>query len=195
MTQFPRNHLAFETQLRTVLDMLPIASAASRQIRARRNPPLVARADNFLDLCDRVVAALRNCRDLEPVSDDGMRAHHGLSAAMSHSERPERHRADFDFHLCAFKCICPMAPTPRTGSPIPPPRLIMSRGRGVAPIISTRLSCDADAGVFLAIETELRELIDRNLPPDSARRVAAFAERFFPPEPADNPPPLPAHPR
>jgi glutamate dehydrogenase len=31
----------------------------------------------------------------------------------------------------------------------------------------------------LAIETELRELIDRNLPPDSAGRVAAFAERMF----------------
>ncbi len=32
---------------------------------------------------------------------------------------------------------------------------------------------------FLAIETELSELIDKNLPPDSARRVAAFAERLF----------------
>ena len=31
----------------------------------------------------------------------------------------------------------------------------------------------------MAIETELRELIDKNLPPDSARRVASFAERLF----------------
>jgi glutamate dehydrogenase len=31
----------------------------------------------------------------------------------------------------------------------------------------------------VAIESELRELIDKNLPPDSARRVAAFAERLF----------------
>src|SRR5258708_31040505 len=39
---------------------------------------------------------------------------------------------------------------------------------------------------FLAIETELRELIDKNLPPDSARRVAAFAERLFARESADS---------
>ena len=37
----------------------------------------------------------------------------------------------------------------------------------------------------MAIETELRELIDRNLPPDSAGRVAAFAERLFARETAD----------
>ena len=38
----------------------------------------------------------------------------------------------------------------------------------------------------MAIETELRELIERNLPADSARRVAAFAERLFARESADN---------
>jgi glutamate dehydrogenase len=37
----------------------------------------------------------------------------------------------------------------------------------------------------LAIETELRELIDRNLPADSAPIVAAFAERLFARESAD----------
>ncbi len=41
-------------------------------------------------------------------------------------------------------------------------------------------------GDALAIETELRDLIDRNLPADSARRVAAFAERLFARESADN---------
>ncbi len=38
----------------------------------------------------------------------------------------------------------------------------------------------------MAIETELRELIDRNLPADSARLVAAFAERLFARDSADN---------
>ncbi len=38
----------------------------------------------------------------------------------------------------------------------------------------------------MAIETELRELIDKNLPPDSAGRVAAFAERLFARESADS---------
>jgi glutamate dehydrogenase len=38
----------------------------------------------------------------------------------------------------------------------------------------------------LPIETELRELIDRNLPPGSAPVVSAFAERLFTRESADN---------
>jgi glutamate dehydrogenase len=38
----------------------------------------------------------------------------------------------------------------------------------------------------LAIETELRDLIDRNLPADSAPQVAAFAARLFARESADN---------
>ncbi len=38
----------------------------------------------------------------------------------------------------------------------------------------------------MPIETELRELIDRNLPTDSAGRVAAFAERLFARESPDN---------
>jgi len=38
----------------------------------------------------------------------------------------------------------------------------------------------------LAIETELRELIDRNLPADSAPLVSAFAERLFARDSADN---------
>ncbi len=38
----------------------------------------------------------------------------------------------------------------------------------------------------MAIETELRELIDRNLPADSARRVAVFAERLFARESPDH---------
>ncbi|HEY6300261.1 MAG TPA: NAD-glutamate dehydrogenase domain-containing protein, partial [Candidatus Binatus sp.] len=41
-------------------------------------------------------------------------------------------------------------------------------------------------GDTLAIETELRELIDRNLPADSAPAVAAFAARLFARESADN---------
>ncbi|HXN12745.1 MAG TPA: hypothetical protein VN865_06570, partial [Candidatus Acidoferrales bacterium] len=38
----------------------------------------------------------------------------------------------------------------------------------------------------MAIETELRDLIDRNLPADSAPQVAAFAARLFARESADN---------
>ena len=38
----------------------------------------------------------------------------------------------------------------------------------------------------MAIETELRDLIDRNLPADSAQRVSAFAERLFARASADN---------
>ncbi|MGC2494774.1 NAD-glutamate dehydrogenase domain-containing protein, partial [Candidatus Binatus sp.] len=38
----------------------------------------------------------------------------------------------------------------------------------------------------MAIETELRELIDRNLPADSAPLVSAFAERLFARDSADN---------
>src|SRR5271169_1778894 len=38
----------------------------------------------------------------------------------------------------------------------------------------------------LAIETELRDLIDRNLPADSAPLVAAFAARLFARDSADN---------
>jgi len=45
----------------------------------------------------------------------------------------------------------------------------------------------------LAIETELRELIDRNLPADSARLVAVFAERLFARESADTDEQVPAH--
>src|ERR1035437_8959031 len=44
----------------------------------------------------------------------------------------------------------------------------------------------------LAIETELRELIDRNFPADSARLVSAFAERLFTRESADNQEQVPA---
>src|SRR5260370_38532894 len=51
---------------------------------------------------------------------------------------------------------------------------------------SARPTSDLHAGALLAIETELRELIDKNLPPDSARRVAAFAERLFARESADS---------
>src|SRR6202041_2795147 len=38
----------------------------------------------------------------------------------------------------------------------------------------------------LAIETELRDLIDRNLPVDSAPLVSAFADRLFARDSADN---------
>src|SRR5580700_553277 len=38
----------------------------------------------------------------------------------------------------------------------------------------------------LPIETELRDLIDRNLPADSAPLVSAFAERLFARDSADN---------
>ncbi len=44
----------------------------------------------------------------------------------------------------------------------------------------------------LAIETELRELIDRNLPADSARLVSAFAERLFTRESAGTQEQIPA---
>jgi glutamate dehydrogenase len=47
-------------------------------------------------------------------------------------------------------------------------------------------------GDALAIETELRDLIDRNLPADSAPRVAAFAARLFAHESADNQDRVPA---
>src|SRR5713226_8212856 len=40
--EFARNHLAFETHLRAVVDMLPVASAAAREIRARRATPVRA---------------------------------------------------------------------------------------------------------------------------------------------------------
>src|SRR6266478_3658290 len=51
---------------------------------------------------------------------------------------------------------------------------------------SARPTSDLHAGALLAIETELRELIDKNLPPDSARRVAAFGERLFVRDSADS---------
>ena len=56
----------------------------------------------------------------------------------------------------------------------------MRRARAVAPFLrSYRVTP-------LAIETELRDLIDRNLPADSAPRVYAFAERLFARDSADN---------
>src|SRR5579863_9133532 len=59
-------------------------------------------------------------------------------------------------------------------------RLIMMIARAVAPFFC------ALTGEPLAIETELRDLIDRNLPADSAPRVSAFAERLFARASADN---------
>ncbi len=56
----------------------------------------------------------------------------------------------------------------------------MMRARGRA------ISSAPSLGDALAIETELRDLIDRNLPADSARLVAAFAERLFARESADH---------
>ena len=95
--QLARDDFALEAHLRGVVDMLPVASAASRQKRARRDAAVGARADDLANLCDRVIAALRNDRDIEHVARHRVRNHHGLAVDAADAERPERHRIDFDF--------------------------------------------------------------------------------------------------
>jgi len=64
----------------------------------------------------------------------------------------------------------------------------MMRARAPSRAILSALS----PGDTLAIETELRELIDRNLPADSAARISTFAERLFARESDDNQERVPA---
>src|SRR5277367_4154991 len=96
MPQLPRNDLALEPHLRAILDMLPVAPAASRQIRTRRHPPFSTRAYDFTNLRDAVIPTLRNNLDVEPISDHRTRHHHRLPPDASNPKRPKRHRADFN---------------------------------------------------------------------------------------------------
>jgi hypothetical protein len=94
--QLSRNDLALEPHLRLILDMLPVAPAAARQIRTRRHPPLSTRTHDFTNLRDAVVAPLRNNLDVKVIPDHGARHHHRLSANPPNPKHAKRHRADFN---------------------------------------------------------------------------------------------------
>ena len=68
MAQLARDDFTLEPHLRVVVDMLPVAPTASRQIRTRRIATVGARADYPANLCDRVIATLRNDLDVQPVA-------------------------------------------------------------------------------------------------------------------------------
>ena len=97
MAQLARDYFALEPDLGTVVDMLPVASTASREIRTRSHPALGARAEDFANFRDRVIAALGNYLDVQPVSRHCARDHHSFAVPTADAEGSECHRTDFYF--------------------------------------------------------------------------------------------------
>jgi len=99
-----RDDLRLESHLLRVSDLLPIASAASRQVGTGRRAARGARLEHALGVRDQMPRALLGNRDLEQVARRRVGHHHGPALEPSESERPECHCGYLD--LCHRKSGC-----------------------------------------------------------------------------------------
>ncbi len=98
MIERGRDNLGFEPRLLGVSDLLPIASAAARQVWARRRAPRGPRLEHTFGARDQVAPPFLHDRYLEQIAGRRVRHHHGLAVEPPDAIRPECHRGYLD--LC-----------------------------------------------------------------------------------------------